>query len=75
VNFGIVTVNYREISLEKQNGEWYNSLLRKGAVYDLVYAAMSGADEDKDPALRLFTDTRIKNIGPVVRIIPPPPHF
>ena len=33
-----------EIILEKQNVEWYNSSPPKGAVYDLVYAAMSGAD-------------------------------
>jgi len=32
------------LSLEKNDGEWYNSLPHKGAVYDLVYAAMSGAD-------------------------------
>ncbi|MDP2796911.1 MAG: HEAT repeat domain-containing protein [Methanoregula sp.] len=32
------------LSLEKQDGEWYNSLPHKGAVYDLVYAAASGTD-------------------------------
>lgn len=32
------------LSLEKQDSEWYNSLPHKGAVYDLVYAAMSGVD-------------------------------
>jgi HEAT repeat protein len=32
------------ISLEHQGGEWYNSLPRRGAVYDLVDTAMSGAD-------------------------------
>ena len=32
------------LSLEKNDGEWYNSLPHKGAVYDLVYAATSGAD-------------------------------
>jgi len=32
------------LSLEKNDGEWYNSSPPKGAVYDLVYAAMSGAD-------------------------------
>ncbi|MFA6224637.1 MAG: hypothetical protein WC620_00280 [Methanoregula sp.] len=33
-----------EISLEEQNGEWFDSFPRKGAVYDLVYTAMSGTD-------------------------------
>ena len=32
------------LSLEKQDGEWYNSLPHKGAVYDLVYTATSGTD-------------------------------
>jgi HEAT repeat protein len=32
------------LSLEKQDVEWYNSFPYKGAVYDLVYAAMPGAD-------------------------------
>ncbi|MDD1694606.1 MAG: HEAT repeat domain-containing protein [Methanoregula sp.] len=32
------------IILEKQNGEWYDAQPRKGGVYDLVYAAMSGTD-------------------------------
>ena len=32
------------LSLEKNDGEWYNSLPHKGAVYDLVYAATSGTD-------------------------------
>jgi HEAT repeat protein len=44
VNFGIITVEYMGLSLEKQDNEWYNSLPRTGVVYDLVYAAMSGAD-------------------------------
>ena len=44
VNFEIIKVEYMGLSLEKQDGEWYNSLPHKGAVYDLVYAAMSGAD-------------------------------
>ncbi len=30
------------ISLEQQDGEWYNSLPHSGGVYDLIYAAMSG---------------------------------
>jgi HEAT repeat protein len=44
VNFRIITVEYMGLSLEKNDGEWYNSLPYKGAVYDLVYAATSGAD-------------------------------
>jgi HEAT repeat protein len=32
------------LSLEKQDNEWYSSLPRTGAVYDLVYTAMSGED-------------------------------
>ena len=43
-NFGIITVEYMYLSCGKDDGEWYNSLLHKGAVYDLVYAAMSEAD-------------------------------
>ena len=31
-----------EISLEQQDGEWYNSLPHRGEVYDLIYTAMSG---------------------------------
>jgi HEAT repeat protein len=30
------------ISLEQQDGEWYNSLPRSGGVYDLIYMAVSG---------------------------------
>ncbi len=30
------------ISLEHQDGEWYNSLPRSGGVYDLIYTAVSG---------------------------------
>jgi HEAT repeat protein len=30
------------LSLEKQEGEWYNSLPQSGGVYDLIYTAMSG---------------------------------
>jgi HEAT repeat protein len=37
-------VNHIGISLEQQDGEWYNSLPRRGVVYDLVDTAMSGAD-------------------------------
>ena len=44
MNFEIITVEIMGISLEKQDGEWYNSLPHKGAVYDLVYSATSGAD-------------------------------
>jgi HEAT repeat protein len=32
-----------EISLEQQDGEWYNSLPHRGEVYDQIYTAMSGA--------------------------------
>lgn len=32
------------MSLEKLDGEWYNSLPHKGAVYDLVYAATNDTD-------------------------------
>jgi HEAT repeat protein len=31
-----------EISLEQQDGEWYNSLPHRGEVYDQIYTAMSG---------------------------------
>ena len=44
MNFEIFKVEYMVLSLEKQDGEWYNSLPHKGSVYDLVYTAMSGAD-------------------------------
>jgi HEAT repeat protein len=30
------------ISLEQQDGEWYNSLPHSGGVYHLIYTAMSG---------------------------------
>ena len=30
------------ISLEQQDGEWYNSVPPRGGVYDLVHAALSG---------------------------------
>jgi len=43
------------LSLEKQDGEWYNSLPHKGAVYDLVYAAMSEAE----PAERIRAVTAL----------------
>jgi HEAT repeat protein len=35
-----------DLSVEKSEGEWYNSLPRKGAIYDLAYAAVSGTDRD-----------------------------
>ncbi len=31
------------ISLEQQDGEWYNSLPHHGGVYDLIYTAASGS--------------------------------
>lgn len=31
------------ISLEQQDGEWYNSLPHHGGVYDLIYTAVSGS--------------------------------
>lgn len=31
-----------EISLEKQEGEWYNSFPYRGEIYDLIYTALSG---------------------------------
>jgi HEAT repeat protein len=37
------------ISLEHQDGEWYNSLPHSGGVYDLIYTAVSGTG----PAERL----------------------
>jgi HEAT repeat protein len=37
------------ISLEQQDGEWYNSLPPRGGVYDLIYTAVSGTG----PAERL----------------------
>lgn len=43
-NFGMITVEYMYLSSGKDDGEWYNSLPHKGAVYDLVYAAMYEAD-------------------------------
>lgn len=30
------------ISLEQQDGEWYNSLPHNGGIYDLIYTAVSG---------------------------------
>jgi len=33
-----------DTGIENENGEWYNSVPRSGGVYDLVYAATSGAD-------------------------------
>jgi len=33
-----------DLSVEKQDGEWYNSLPVKGAIYDLVDAARPGAN-------------------------------
>ena len=33
-----------EINLEEQNGEWVHSFPRRGAIYDLVYTAMSEVD-------------------------------
>jgi HEAT repeat protein len=44
VNIGIISVGYMNLSLEKQDDEWYNSLPQKGEVYDLVYTAMSETD-------------------------------
>ena len=31
-----------ELSLEQEEGEWYNSLPHRGEVYDLIYRAVSG---------------------------------
>jgi HEAT repeat protein len=31
-----------EISLEQEDGEWYNSLPHRGEIYDLIYTAVSG---------------------------------
>ena len=31
-----------EISLEQQDGEWYNSFPSRGEIYDLIYTAISG---------------------------------
>jgi hypothetical protein len=31
-----------EISLEQQDGEWYNSFPYNGEIYDLIYTAISG---------------------------------
>lgn len=39
-------VNNMDSSVEKYEGEWYNSLPRKGAIYDLAYAAVSGSDRE-----------------------------
>jgi HEAT repeat protein len=36
-----------DLSVGKHEGEWYNSLPRKGAIYDLAYAAVSGSDRDR----------------------------
>jgi HEAT repeat protein len=33
-----------DLSLEKQDGEWYSTLPVKGAIYDLVHAARPGPD-------------------------------
>jgi len=41
------------ISLEQQDGEWYNSLPRRGGVYDLIYTAVSATGtEDRLRAIR-----------------------
>ena len=41
------------ISLEQQDGEWYNSLPRRGGVYDLIYSAVSATGtEDRLRAIR-----------------------
>ena len=31
-----------EISLEQEDGEWYNSFPHRGEIYDLIYTAVSG---------------------------------
>jgi HEAT repeat protein len=36
-----------DLSVEKPDVEWYNSLPRKGAIYDLAYAAVSGSDREE----------------------------
>jgi HEAT repeat protein len=33
-----------EISLEQEDGEWFNALPHRGVVYDLIYRAVSGTD-------------------------------
>jgi HEAT repeat protein len=43
VNFEIITVESMNLSLDKQEGEWYSSLPLRGAVYDLMYTATSEA--------------------------------
>lgn len=53
------------LSLEKQDNEWYSSLPRTGAVYDLVYAAMSGTDAAV--RLRAVTDLGKSNDPRAVR--------
>ena len=40
-------VNMMDLSIEKPDVQWYNSLPRKGAIYDLAYAAVSGSDREE----------------------------
>jgi HEAT repeat protein len=35
-----------DLSVEKPDVEWYNSFPRKGAIYDLAYAAVSGSGRE-----------------------------
>jgi HEAT repeat protein len=35
-----------DLSVEKPDVEWYNSFPRKGAIYDLAYAAVSGSERE-----------------------------
>jgi HEAT repeat protein len=35
-----------DLSVEKPDVEWYNSLPRKGAIYDLAYEAVSGSERE-----------------------------
>ncbi|MGA2120465.1 MAG: HEAT repeat domain-containing protein [Methanoregula sp.] len=36
-----------DLSVEKPDVEWYNSFPRKGAIYDLAYAAVSGSEREE----------------------------
>jgi len=36
-----------DLMAEKLNGEWYSSFPRRGVVYDLTYAAMSGKSREE----------------------------
>jgi HEAT repeats len=60
-----------ELSLEQQDGEWYNSLPRRGGVYDLIYTAGSatGTEDRLRAILALGKSGDPRAVRPLVDLL------